>query len=232
MFNFIESTFGDNGVFVLAILSLALTVAVAVFFKKWTASKSNTSLFKHDTGLDDVGLNLMAMLGQTKVTKSSRGMTELRPPVGARFLLPIFAALTFFATSFDPFWESLGLSSDKMQMPVTFCVMALLLYTWVMITFVQKITYNQNTITVRGVQLSSETRDLSSLISIKKHEKRPIFVMKFARGKELHAPSFISQRQKFVSDMKAVISKNTQQGIRPSPAASPFKFFRQARTVG
>ena len=232
MLNFIESMFGSDALMVIAILSLALTVSVAIFFKKWAASKSNTSLFKHDSGFDDVGLNLMAMLGQTKATKSRRGMTELRPPIGARFLLPIFAAMTFYATSFDPFWESLGLNSDKMQTPVTLCVMALLLYTWVMITFVQKITYDQNSITVRGVQLSTETRDLSSLVSIEKHEKRPIFVMKFARGNELHAPSFISQRQKFVNDMKAVILKNTQQGVTPAAAAMPFKFFRPARIVG
>ncbi len=147
------------------------------------------------------------------------GWTELRPAWGIRVIVPFVALVLLFTVDTTPFWNALAISNQLIKNAAFALVGVLLAYNWFMVLFVQRVTYDAQKIESCGSDFVPQSRDLTSLISIRDHGKRPVLVLAFVDQKPLYVPKYIAQRGRFMADMERIVRANrlmpTQTELRP-----------------
>lgn len=138
----------------------------------------------------------------------SSGWTELRPAWGVRVIVPFVALVLLFTVDTAPFWNALNITHQFVKNGAFIGVGAVLAYNWFMVLFVQRVTYDTQKIESCGTNFVPQSRDLTSLISIRDHEKRPILVLAFVDQKPLHVPKYIAQRGRLMADMERIVRAN------------------------
>ena len=138
----------------------------------------------------------------------SSGWTELRPAWGVRVIVPFAALVLLFTVDTAPFWNALNITHQFVKNGAFIGVGAVLAYNWFMVLFVQRVTYDTQKIESCGTNFVPQSRDLTSLISIRDHEKRPILVLAFVDQKPLYVPKYIAQWGRFMADMERIVRAN------------------------
>lgn len=196
-----------------AVFGLAGGVILSAALIAWRRSKGAMSVFAQDNSLEDIGFTAVSAAFDTTSINRIDGITELRPTWGIRLFAPIIALTLFLFVDLGPFFESIGLNDRRYRSWAVLFVMAVFAYTWCMLLFFQKVTYDDKFIDSAGIDVTSQTRSLKDLVGIRQHEKRPALVLTFAEQKPLYVPKFISQRAKFIADMEIIASHNRENGL-------------------
>lgn len=208
----------DDITSIAAILSLLAGFATTVGLACWRNQKGRTSIFAQDAHLESVGFSLIASLFDSRSMQRIDGITEMRPPWGMRLLAPGLASFLFLTTDLSPLWHSVGINDPRVHVTFLSICCALTGYSWFMLLFFQKVVYDRAQIECSGVDISHQHRDLSDLVDIHVHKRRPALVLTFAHQKPLYIPKFLSGRAKFVTEMEAIAQQNLAQGLTaPAP---------------
>lgn len=198
------------------IAGLALTGTLA----KWRGDKAGASVFASD---DTSGAPAQSGdLPQDDDPETPTAQwTELRPAWGVRIIVPFVALVLIFTVDTAPFWNAMSITNQILKNGAFVCVGALLAYNWFMVLFVQRVIYDAEKIESCGTDFVRQSRDLTNLISIRDHEKRPVLVLAFVDQKPLYVPKYIAQRGRFMADMERMVRANrlmpTQTELRQEP---------------
>lgn len=208
------------------LISLGTAVLTAVLVSMWAKSKGRTSIFASDKGLEEVALSLIWGAGSTPPAKRDDGFIELRPTMGVRLGAPVIGAFVVCVTDLSPLLELFGLYEPSQQWWGYAAIWVLLAFTAVQLNFVQRVTYRDDYIACIGVDPRPQVRDLSELVDISVHPKRPALVLTFARELPLYIPKFISHREAFLAEMERIAAENRARGqtARPGGLAERFGF--------
>ncbi|MEM1237420.1 MAG: hypothetical protein AAGI10_10650 [Pseudomonadota bacterium] len=190
----------------------------AAIIVPWRKSKGKTSIFAQDTSFDDVGTTLLSTVGSQEVRKGVDGRTEMRPPFGYRVLTPAVMALVVLSFDERALMADMGLTNPTYQTYAIIGFWVLFAYGLFEMNFRQRVIYDATQITVWGVDLRAQTRDLTQLVDIRVHEKRPALVLTFSDGKRLYVPMHLNGRDHFVTEMEAIVAHNLARGERAPQA--------------
>ncbi len=183
--------------------SLLLTIAFGI----WKRSKGKTSIFAQDDTLEDVGLSVLSAAFPSRATTEDF-RTVLRPPWGLRIGGPILAALMLIYVDLTPLTESLGWALPEGPRLFKLGIGAVLAYTTAMLLFVQRVAYDRREIRSYGMDPRAQTRQLSGLTGIEMHPNRPALVLSFADQPHLYIPKYLSDRETFIAEMRAIAAQN------------------------
>lgn len=208
----------DDQLMTYVVLSLVASAFVYIGIRRWKNAKGATSIYAQDDSFEDIGMSFISSLFNTTPVKFGDGRIELRPPVGLILIAPLIALVFTTYTDFEPLWGSLGIAPGWIRDIIYYGLAAVFCYTWFMLLFVQKVIYSDTQITCHGVDLRPQTRDLSDLVDICVHEKRPALVLTFERQKPLYIPKFLSHRAQFISTMEKIAAQNTGDGMIARPS--------------
>lgn len=198
------------------IAGLALTGTLA----KWRGDKAGASVFASD---DTSGVPVQSgdLPQDDDPEAPTAPWTELRPAWGIRIIVPFVALVLMFTVDTAPFWNAMSITNQILKNGAFVCVGALLAYNWFMVLFVQRVIYDAEKIESCGTDFVPQSRDLTNLISIRDHEKRPVLVLAFVDQKPLYVPKYIAQRGRFMADMERMVRANrlmpTQTELRQEP---------------
>ena len=146
----------------------------------------------------------------------------MRPPIGARIIVPIIGAILLLGVDLAPLFQSFGASSPGMLFWSKAGTLAALAVFTLHTNISQRVVYSDRWITCRGVQLTAQTRKLSDLVDIAVHPKRHALVLTFAEQKRMYVPKFLTGREAFVLHMRMIIEANLARGKtvpEPDPLA-------------
>lgn len=203
---------------ILAAFGLLMAAAVLTpFYYRWRNAKGKAGIHAADESLEEVGLSAVMNLGTGQAKPGVDGRLILRPPFGTRILGPAVAAILLATFDFGPFLASLGLTDPQLLFLIGCAAWALLAYTVFMLNARQQVIVDGDMLTCRGVQLSTQTRDLSGLVDIRVHPKRPALVLTFANQPRLYIPKFLTGRGTFVPLMEEIATGNRALGMRAAP---------------
>ena len=195
-----------------ALVSLAVAGVSSWALTRWRNKKGRASIYATDESTEEVALSFLSTLGgRAKVRRD--GMVEMRPPFGARVLVPVVAAVILIGTDLAPLLQSLGISDPTHQTWTYVGLLVLLAGFTIQMNLFQKVTYSDETITCTGVQLKPQKRTLSDLVDIAVHPKRPALVLSFADQERLYIPKFLTGREDFVAFMSTVAAENRAKGL-------------------
>ena len=195
------------------ILSFCGTALLSWLLTLWRDSKRKTSIHAADTSLDDVALSALSSIGFGKGRLRKDGMMELRPPIGLRIIAPAIATVFLLKTDFSPLLESFGLRDPGLQSWAVTGLLVILGLAVLQLNFAQSLAYDQTRIECKGVQMKPQTRDLSGLVDIAVHPKRPALVLTFADQERLYVPKFLNGRAGFVGSMRVIAAENRSRGL-------------------
>lgn len=195
------------------LLSFGVGIFISWGLTRWRNSKGRTSVFANDESLEEVGMSFISSMFNSFSPNRVDGITELRPPWGLRVLAPILALALFLTTDMSPLWDSVGVHDPLIRKGALIALCLFFGYSWFMLLFVQKVVYDGSFIECYGVDASKQERNLSDLVDIRVHEKRPALVLTFAQQKPLYIPKFLSHRAEFVSRMEAIAQQNRSNGL-------------------
>ncbi len=202
-----------------AILILVASACVFISVRRWRNWKGRSSIYAQDSSFEDIGLTFISSLFNTAPVKLGDGRVEIRPPMGLCLITPVIAVVFVTYTNFEPLWESLGIAPGWIRDAIYYGLAIVFSYTWFMLLFVQKVIYSEREIVSHGTDLRTQARDLSDLIDIRVHEKRPALVLTFAGQKPLSIPKFLSHRAQFITAMQKIAEQNTSNGMTtPEPS--------------
>jgi hypothetical protein len=182
------------------IAGLAMTGTLA----KWRQDKAGPPVFAPGETADPSA----ALPEDDDAELHPSGWTELRPAWGVRVIVPFVALVLLFTVDTAPFWNFFAVSNQLLKNAAFVLVGALLAYNWFMVLFVQRVTYDSQKIESCGSDFVPQSRDLTSLISVRDHEKRPVLVLAFIDQKPLYVPKYIAQRGRFLADMERIVRAN------------------------
>ena len=147
--------------------------------------------------------------------------TELRPAWGVRVIVPFVALVLLFTVDTAPFWNALNITHQFAKNGAFIGVGAILAYNWFIVLFVQRVTYDTQKIESCGTNFVPQSRDLTSLTSIRDHERRPVLVLAFLNQEPLYVPKYITTRGRFMADMERIVRANRiipfQTELSPNP---------------
>ena len=203
---------------ILAAFGMLMAAAVLTpFHYRWRNAKGKAGIHATDESLEEVGLSAIMNLGTGQARPGVDGRLILRPPFGTRILGPLLAAGVLIFFDMNLLFEVVGLTSTDLQALARAVLWALLAYTVFMLNIRQRIIVDGDMLTCRGVQLSTQTRDLSGLVDIRVHPKRPALVLTFADQPRLYIPKFLTGRDTFVPLMEEIAAGNRALGLRAAP---------------
>ncbi|MEL7092674.1 MAG: hypothetical protein AAFN94_13155 [Pseudomonadota bacterium] len=182
--------------------------------KMWRDTKGRASAFATDNSLEEVGMSAISIIGSGSYTTLDDGRTELRPTWGMRLGMPALAAFVFFTIDPDLIFgwlPLLGFGPNAVHWAMVLLGWGLMFAT-ISLNFFQRVAYDGDTIHCEGTNLRHQTRDLSGLVDIEVHEKRPVLMLTFSDQAHLYIPKYISQREAFLADMDAIIERNLDAG--------------------
>lgn len=180
----------------------------------WARTKGKDSIFAQDTSLEDVGVTLVSEIGANRGRDFLDGRRELRPPFGTRAIAPFVLLIMLIGYGPRELMSLAGLTDPTYQTYAILAFWVLFAYTLFELNVRQRVIYGHGQISVWGVNLRRQDRDLSELVAIEVHEKRPALVLTFADGSRLYAPKHLNGRARFLREMKAIIADNQSRGLR------------------
>lgn len=191
----------------LAVCGIGASVLLTIAFRLWKKSKGETSVFAQDDSLEDVGLSVLSAAFPSRATTEDF-RTVLRPPWGLRIGGPILAALMLIYVDLTPLTESVGWALPEGARILKLVIGAGLAYSTAMLLFVQRVAYDRREIRSYGIDPRPQTRQLSGLTGIEMHPKRPALVLSFADQPHLYIPKYLSDRETFIAEMRAIAAQN------------------------
>jgi len=202
----------------IALLLLFGAIALNTGLIRWRKSKGRTSVFAADMSLDDIGLSAISAIDTDAPADPVDGAMVLRPSLGIRILAPIVAVVFLLTVDIEPLLNSVGITGDGAQHWTKVILAWMLAYAVIHLNLFQKVAYNDTHIACTGIDIRTRYRQLTSLVDITVHDKRPALVLTFADQKPLYVPKFISQRARFITQMEQIASHNRAQGMTaPEP---------------
>lgn len=202
-----------------AIAMLLGAFALNIGLRRWRKAKGRSSVFAADASLDDIGLSAISAIDTEPEAEPADGAMVLRPALGIRILAPVIAGVFLYTVDIDPLLHSVGISDGGTQHWTKVILGWMLVYSVIHMNLFQKVAYSDTDIACTGVDIRTQYRDLSDLVDIAVHDKRPALVLTFANQKPLYVPKFITQRSRFISDMAQIAANNRAKGMTP-PAST------------
>lgn len=194
-----------------------VSAVLTPLFFKWRNKKGKASIYAADTSFEDVGMSTIMSVGSGAARPDINGRLILRPPFGTRILGPLVAAAILAFFDFGPALASVGLADPNYQRWLGYAMWALLAYTVVVLNLRQRVVVDGETLSCTGVQLSPQTRDLTGLVNITVHPKRPALVLTFAGQPRLYIPKHLTGRSTFVPLMEEIAARNRAAGLSAKP---------------
>lgn len=207
----------DENTILLAFGSLIAVALFSVVMARWRNAKGKTSIYAADSSLEEVGLSALMAMDSGKAKVGIDGRLIMRPSFGTRVIGPVIAAIILAGFDFTPFLTGSFLEDPKLQRWAYILLWGLLTYTGVILNFRQRVVLDGHSITCIGVQMTRQERDLTGLVGIDVHPKRPALVLTFADQPRLYVPNHLSGRDTFVVLMEEIASGNRAAGMNVPP---------------
>lgn len=147
------------------------------------------------------------------------GKQVFRPTWGARLLIPAILFVLLLTVDFAGYQAKLPADQLFVSQALIYVTLIFMLYQWIMLMFVYRVSIEGNSITSYGYSVFAQTRDLRELTDVQILANKGQIKFCFQNAKPIYTMRYISQRDAFF----ATLHKHTAQDTRSMHQKLAFK---------